>query len=148
MNQVKSSITIDVAPQAVFDTVMDPERLRDWVTIHRSVDVKSEDPREQGARMDQVLALHGVSIKVHWTLSSVTAGKEAEWQGRGPAGSRALIRYRLNGPESGPTTFEYVNEFSAPGGAAGRAASKVLVGGTSEREANKSLAKLKALLEG
>jgi carbon monoxide dehydrogenase subunit G len=148
MNQVKTSITIDAAPQTVFDTVMDPQRLGDWVTIHRSVKVKSKDPTEKGAQMDQVLSLRGVSIKVHWTLSSVTCPEEAEWQGRGPAGSRALIRYRVEGPASGPTTFEYTNEFSAPGGAAGMAASKVLVGSASEREANRSLSKLKALLEG
>jgi uncharacterized protein YndB with AHSA1/START domain len=148
MNQVKTSIQIDATPQAVFDTVMDPGRLGDWVTIHRSVDVQSAEPAEPGAKMDQVLTLRGVSIKVHWTLSSVTSPTEAEWQGRGPAGSRALIRYRLDGPESGPTTFEYTNEFSAPGGAAGKAASRVLVGSASEREATKSLSKLKALLEG
>ena len=148
MNQVKTSITIDAAPQTVFDTIMDPQRLGDWVTIHRSVKVTSADPRRKGAEMDQKLSLRGVSITVHWTLSSVTSPEEAEWQGRGPAGSRALIRYRLDGPEDGPTTFEYTNEFSAPGGAAGKAASKVLVGSASEREANKSLSKLKALLEG
>ena len=147
MNQVKTSITIDAAPEKVFATVMDPARLGDWVTIHRSVDSHAKNPMEKGAEMDQVLTLRGVSIKVHWTLSSVTQHTEAEWQGRGPAGSRALIRYRLDGPQDGPTTFEYTNEFSAPGGVAGRAASKVLVGGASEREAKKSLTKLKALLE-
>ncbi len=148
MNQVKTSIEIDAPPQKVFDTVMDPNRLQDWVTIHKSVDPKSRNPMETGAKMDQVLSLHGLSIKVHWTLDSVTSPNAAEWLGRGPAGSRALIRYRVDGPEQGPTTFEYTNEFSAPGGAAGKAASKVLVGSASEREANKSLSKLKALLEG
>jgi uncharacterized protein YndB with AHSA1/START domain len=148
MNQVQCSIEIDASPQTVFDTVMDPQRLTDWVTIHRSVKVEPGDPQAKGARMDQKLALRGVSVTVHWTLASVTAPREAEWQGRGPAGSRALIRYRLDGPPSGPTTFEYTNQFSAPGGAAGKAASKVVVGAASEREAHKSLLKLKALLEG
>jgi uncharacterized protein YndB with AHSA1/START domain len=147
MNQVKTSIQIDATPQVVFDTIMDPQRLGDWVTIHRSVKVEPGDPQVAGARMDQKLALRGVAVTVHWTLTSVSAPQEAEWQGRGPAGSRALIRYRLDGPPSGPTTFEYTNEFSAPGGVAGKAASQVLVGAASEREATNSLSKLKALLE-
>jgi uncharacterized protein YndB with AHSA1/START domain len=148
MSAVTTSIEIDAAPETVFSTIMDPNRLADWVTIHRSVKVKSEDPTASGAQMDQVLQLRGVPFTVHWTLSSVSPPHEAEWNGRGPAGSRALIRYRLSGPDAGPTTFEYTNDFSTPGGPLGNRASKLVMGGTSEREANNSLAKLKGLLEG
>ena len=73
MSTVHVQIEIDAPPQAVWDTVMDPNRLGEWVTIHRSVKVKSADPREQGARMDQVLHILGVPFKVHWTLESVIA---------------------------------------------------------------------------
>jgi hypothetical protein len=47
----------------------------------------------------------------------------------------------------GGTTFEYTNEFAAPGGRLGATASKMIVGAASEREARKSLEKLKALVE-
>ncbi len=147
MSQVIESIAIDAPPQAVFDLIMDPGRLKDWVTIHRSVKVLSQDPGKAGARMDQVLSLRGVPFTVHWTLNSVTEPREAKWLGRGPAHSKALIRYRVSGEEAGPTTFEYTNEFTTPGGLLGNRASKLVVGGVSEREARHSLAKLKALLE-
>jgi hypothetical protein len=128
MSAVTASITIDAAPARVFATVMDPQRLRDWVTIHRSVTILSPDPSAQGSQMDQVLALCGVPFTVHWTLTSVSVPREAEWQGRGPAGSRAFIRYRLTGPDTGPTTLEYTNDFSTPGGLLGNRASKLVVG--------------------
>src|SRR5579875_3793971 len=147
MTQVTASVQINASPQAVFDTVMDPSRLKDWVTIHRSVQSDGREPH-QGATMDQVLVIRGVGFTVHWTLGSVTNPHEAQWEGRGPAGSRARIRYRIDGPDEGPTTFEYTNEFSTPGGPLGRRASQLVVGGVSEREAQRSLAKLKALLEG
>ena len=147
MSQVTAAITIDAAPQTVFDLVMDPDRLQDWVTIHRSVTPTSASTREPGATMDQVLSMRGVSITVHWTLASVSPPEQAEWQGRGPAGSKAYIRYRMSGPPEGPTQFEYTNDFSTPGGRLGMAASKVVVGSASEREAKRSLEKLKALLE-
>lgn len=147
MSTVHVQIEIDAPPRAVWDTVMDPVRLGEWVTIHRSVKVKSANPSEEGARMDQVLHILGVSFKVHWTLESVLAPREAEWHGRGPALSRALIRYRLTGHPDGPTTFDYVNEFHPPGGALGNVASRVLIGHVPEREAHESLVRLKALIE-
>lgn len=127
---------------------MDPNRLSEWVTIHRSVKVKSPDPCEAGARMDQVLHILGVSFKVHWTLESVIAPRQAEWHGRGPALSRALISYKLTGTPDGNTRFDYVNEFHPPGGPVGSVASRVLVGHVPEREAHESLARLKQLIEG
>jgi uncharacterized protein YndB with AHSA1/START domain len=147
MSAVTASITIDAPPERVFATVMDPQQLQNWVTIHRSVTVRSADPTQPGAQMDQGLALRGVPFTVHWTLKSVSVPHGAEWQGKGPAGSQAFIRYRLSGSEAGPTTFEYTNDFSTPGGPLGNRASKLVVGGVSEREANRSLAKLKSLIE-
>ncbi|MGO9752472.1 MAG: SRPBCC family protein [Solirubrobacteraceae bacterium] len=140
-------IEIAAPPEFVFATVMDPYRLADWVTIHRSLGKVSADPLVAGAMMDQVLHMHGVSFKVHWRLSSVHAPLVAEWDGRGPAYSRARIIYGLSGDPAGPTTFDYTNEFSAPGGMLGRVASRMVVGAASEREANHSLARLKTLIE-
>jgi hypothetical protein len=45
------------------------------------------------------------------------------------------------------TRFDYENEFTGPGGAMGRAASRVLVGGLPAREADTSLKQLKQLIE-
>jgi len=147
MTLVHVTTEIAAPPQKVFGTVMDPFQLRDWVTIHRSLSRVSEDPMTAGARMDQSLHLHGLTFTVHWTLVGVRPPFEAEWEGRGPALSHARIHYGLSGPPEGPTTFEYINEFGAPGGVLGRIASRVVVGQTSEREAHRSLARLKALIE-
>ncbi len=62
-------------------------------------------------------------------------------------GSHARTAYVLEPDGDGGTRFHYENEFKAPGGPLGAAASRVLVGGLPEREAKASLQKLKALLE-
>jgi uncharacterized protein YndB with AHSA1/START domain len=147
MSVVHARIEIAAPPQRVFDVVMNPRRLADWVTIHRSLGPVSADPTVPGATMDQVLHMHGVSFRVHWRLVSVRAPFEAEWEGRGPAHSTARIHYGLSGDPGGPTTFDYTNDFGTPGGKLGRLASRVVVGGVSEREARHSLARLKALIE-
>jgi uncharacterized protein YndB with AHSA1/START domain len=147
MSTVHTKIEIDAPAERVWATVMDPQQLKDWVTIHRSVRDVSDQPLRKGSTMEQVLHIRGVSFRVHWTLVDVSPPNVAEWEGRGPAHSRARIRYQLSDGEDGHTTFEYTNEFTPPGGRLGNVASRVIVGAASERESSNSLARLKALLE-
>jgi uncharacterized protein YndB with AHSA1/START domain len=142
---VKTEINAPI--ERVWQTIMDPDRLKDWVTIHRSVKDVSANPLRQGATMDQVLHMRGVSFRVHWTLADVSEPNRAEWEGQGPAYSRARIVYQLSRERDDATVFEYSNEFSPPGGRLGHVASRVIVGAASEREAQNSLQRLKALLE-
>ena len=147
MSEVRVKINIKAPVERVWETVMDPNRLKDWVTIHRSVKHASAEPLAQGATMEQVLRMRGVSFPVHWKLVDVSPPNVAEWDGRGPAHSRARIKYELIGNGDGSTEFQYTNDFTPPGGRVGSVASRVLVGAASEREANNSLRRLKSLLE-
>lgn len=147
MSRVHVTTQIKAPVDRVWETVMDPNCLKDWVTIHRSVGAVSSRPLRKGSTMDQVLHLRGVSFHVHWTLVDVNQPAHAEWEGDGPANSRARIRYELTADGDGATRFEYINEFTPPGGRLGTVASRVIVGAASEREAQKSLRRLKALLE-
>jgi uncharacterized protein YndB with AHSA1/START domain len=147
MSTVHVKTEIHAPIDRVWEVVMDPTRLKDWVTIHRSVKDISANPLRKGSTMDQVLHMRGVSFRVHWTLAQVSAPNHAEWEGEGPARSRARIRYDLSSNGDGETVFEYTNEFTTPGGRLGDMASKVIVGAASEREAQSSLRRLKKLLE-
>jgi uncharacterized protein YndB with AHSA1/START domain len=140
MSEVTTSIDIDAPPQAVWNVVMDPERFEEWVTIHRRLEDFTEDT------MNQVLCVRGVSFHVKWELTERERPHRALWKGRGPARSRAETEYTLKAIDGG-TRFEYRNEFKAPLGPLGAAASKALVGGVPEREANASLQRLKEIVE-
>lgn len=147
MSTVSAKIDIDAPIEKVWETVMDPHRLGDWVTIHKSVSNVSQAPLRAGSTMDQAMHVRGLTFRVHWTLMSVDSPRRAEWEGGGPARSTAVIRYELSSNAEGRTTFKYTNEFHPPGGRLGSAASRMIVGATSQREANNSLSRLKALLE-
>jgi uncharacterized protein YndB with AHSA1/START domain len=147
MSVVHVKTKIDAPIERVWGTVMDPRRLEEWVTIHRSLKSSPSEPLRPGSEMEQVMHFRGLSFTVHWTLVDVHEPTHAEWEGRGPAYSRARIRYELSGDSDGATEFEYFNEFTPPGGRLGVVASRVIVGAASEREANRSLQKLKELLE-
>ncbi|HEY1715750.1 MAG TPA: SRPBCC family protein [Solirubrobacteraceae bacterium] len=147
MSTVSATIDIEAPIERVWEIVMDPRRLGDWVTIHKSVSHISDSPLHAGSTMDQSMHVRGLTFKVHWTLMSVDSPRRAEWEGGGPAHSRAVIRYELSSNDDGRTTFQYTNEFHVPGGRLGNVASRMIVGATSEREAHRSLARLKALVE-
>jgi carbon monoxide dehydrogenase subunit G len=137
---VETTIDIAAAPEAVWAVVMDTERLGDWVTIHRRLEEHTD------TTMNQVLCLRGVSFHVKWELASSERPTHAVWKGKGPARSRAETEYTLEAIDGG-TRFVYRNEFKAPLGPLGAVASRALVGGVPEREANASLQRLKKLVE-
>jgi uncharacterized membrane protein len=144
---VTASIEIDAPREKVYDLVLDPSRLDEWVTIHRRVNSRDGGPPRQGYEMNQTLHLRGANFKVSWTLTEADRPDRATWEGRGPAHSYARTSYDLRALDDDRTRFEYENEFTAPGGFLGAAASRMLIGGVPEREAKRSLERLKALLE-
>ncbi len=81
----------------------------------------------------------------HWwsaSRGSAPCGRDAGRPARAPARSM-----RCNPLSSGCTRFDYRNEFHPPLGPFGALASRALVGGMPEREATRTLERLRALLE-
>lgn len=147
MSEVRSTIDIDASPEAVFDVVLDPARLKDWVTIHRETISADDGPPREGMEMQQRMRLRGAEFKVSWELVACERPTHAEWKGRGPARSKAETEYTLEALPEGGTRFSYRNAFKAPLGPLGAVAGKALVGGVPEKEAVASLKALKKLME-
>jgi uncharacterized protein YndB with AHSA1/START domain len=146
MSLVTASIQIAAAPEDVWNVVMDPTRLGDWVTIHRRLVHADDGPARVGYEMDQQIHLRGVNLEVHWRLIDCDISTHAVWEGRGPARSQARTEYILN-DEDGGTRFDYRNEFRPPLGPLGAVVSRALVGGMPEREARRTLDRLRAHME-
>jgi uncharacterized protein YndB with AHSA1/START domain len=143
---VTASTDISVSPARVWEFVMDPAQLGRWVTIHRRLVEADAPPPRVGFKMEQLVHLRGVSLHVHWTLVACDAPELAVWEGTGPARSRAHTEYRLTARDGG-TRFDYRNEFHAPLGPLGAVVSRALVRGMPEREAKRTLERLRAHLE-
>ena len=143
---VHTSVDIDASPQKVWDVVMDPRRLESWVTTCERV---SGAPLRlsAGSSFEQTLWLAGRTFDVRWTVIEAKEPRYAEWRGEGPNGSRAAVRYQLDPLDGEATRFGYRNEFDLPGGLLGRAAGRLVGSDRFRREAERSLANLKQLLE-
>ena len=95
--------------------------------------------------MEQQVHLRGVSLDIHWRLMQCQPCRLAVWEGRGPARSRAPPN-TCCAPGDG-THFDYRNEFHPPLGPVGALATRALVGGMPEREARRTIERLRELLE-
>jgi carbon monoxide dehydrogenase subunit G len=145
--RVERDITIDAPPKKVWAFLMDPKRLADWVSIHQKLKKAPAAPLEQGDELTQCLRLAHKNFDVNWKVKQADAPRKAVWEGRGPVRSKASVTYELSPNGEDSTHFRYVNEFKSPGGLFGSFIADRAFQGTSEREADKTLANLKRLLE-
>jgi uncharacterized membrane protein len=143
---VSQSIDIEAPIGEVWDLVMDPERLGEWVTIHDDVSDVPAGKLKVGSRFRQEMKLKMIPLKVRWEVVECDAPRKATWNGEAGAGAKAKIVYALS-ENDGTTTFDYKNEFDLPAGKAGKLAAKAFNAMSGDREAKQSLANLKELIE-
>jgi hypothetical protein len=146
MSAVEVELFIDAPPERIWEVALDPARLGDWVTIHRSLGDHDDPPAFKGFHMSQTMTLRGVPLTVDWKLVRCEEPTYAEWAGKGPARSRATTSYRLT-PKDGGTLFAYYNEFKTPLGPLGAVAQRAIAGDMPESEAIASLERLRRICE-
>jgi carbon monoxide dehydrogenase subunit G len=144
---VKEERTIEIGapPERVYDLVMDPRRLEDWVTIHHHLEEAPPGQLEQGSHLTQCLKLAGRKLHVRWTVVENRPCEQVVWEGRGPVASQARVVYGFQ-PNGAGTRFTYLNEYELPGGWLGRIAERT-VARVTDREVDATMQKLKSLLE-
>jgi len=143
---VAQTTKIDAPIERVWDLVMDPARLGDWVTIHESVSDLPPGDLGEGSEFRQEMKLKGVPLEVRWRIAEWNPTCHALWLGEAAAGAKARILYDLR-EEDGVTVFDYENEFELPAGRIGKLAGRAFNALSGDREAQRSLARLKELLE-
>jgi carbon monoxide dehydrogenase subunit G len=144
--KVERSIQINASPEAVYSIVMDPRRLGDWVIIQDELVESPDRELEKGDRLVQKLKVAGQGFEVAWNVTRADRPAQVEWEGEGPMGTTARVAYGMK-PDGEGTTFDYMNEYELPGGLAGRLAGRA-VASVAGREAEKTLDRLKRLVEG
>jgi carbon monoxide dehydrogenase subunit G len=144
--KVERNIEIAAPPERVYDVVMDPSRLEDWVTIHHHLEDAPNGPLEKGSKLTQCLKLAGKKFKVRWTVVENDPCRRVVWEGKGPVGSKAHIEYGFEAENGNRTDFSYLNQYDLPGGALGRIAGRT-VARVTQRELEGSLQRLKSLVE-
>jgi carbon monoxide dehydrogenase subunit G len=142
---VERSTEIAAPAEKVYDLVMDPQRLEDWVTIHDHLEDAPDGSLREGSKLTQCLRLAGRRFRVRWTVVENDPCRRVVWEGRGPVRSRARVVYEFDERDGG-TRFSYSNEYHLPGGPLAHLAEPV-VRRVTARELDDTLEKLKQLVE-
>jgi carbon monoxide dehydrogenase subunit G len=145
MTRLEREIHIDAEPEVVYDKLMDPACLGEWVTIQEELLEAPDGDLTKGDELVQRCRVAGQKFKLRWKVEQADPPHKTVWRGRGPFGSKARVTYDL-AANGGGTDFTYTNEFDLPGGPVGRVAGRAVVG-ASGGEADKTLKRLKALVE-
>jgi carbon monoxide dehydrogenase subunit G len=144
--KVERRIEIGASPERVYEVVMDPRRLDEWVTIHDHLVEAPQGELHEGAELIQCLRLAGRKFNVHWEVVEDDCPNRVVWEGKGPVHTHARVVYELEPGADGGTKFSYMNEYDLPGGALGKLAGRTLFRATG-KALDGSLEKLKSLLE-
>jgi uncharacterized protein YndB with AHSA1/START domain len=143
--KVERTTEIAAPPERVYELVMNPRRLEDWVTIHDHLEDAPDGQLQRGSRLTQVLRLAGRRFHVRWTVVENEPCKRVVWEGDGPVASHARVIYEFE-PNATGTRFKYLNEYRLPGGPFGRLAGTA-VSRVTAKELDATLARLKHILE-
>ena len=143
--KIERTIEIAAPPEEVYEVVMDPRRLKDWVTIHHSLIEAPAGELREGSELTQCLKLAGQRVSVRWRVAEDDCPRRVVWEGEGPMSSHARAVYGFERSGSG-TRFSYRNEYELPGGAFGRFAGRA-VSRVTTKEVEGTLQRLKDLLE-
>ena len=102
MTLVTASIDIDAPRERVYDLMLDPARLDEWVTIHRRVNTRGAGQPREGYEMDQTLCLRGSQLQ---GPLDAHRGQAAEPRDLGGPRAGPLLRphqLRADGPRRRP----------------------------------------------
>jgi uncharacterized protein YndB with AHSA1/START domain len=147
VTKLEREITIDASRDAVYDVLLDPDCLGEWVTIQEELEEAPEGrDLAEGDELRQRMKVAGKRFKLSWTVVEADRPSRVVWEGCGPMGTKAKAIYELADDGDGGTRFSYMNEYGLPGGFAGKLAGRAIVK-ASGGEADRSLERLKALCE-
>ena len=92
--KIERSIDLAAPREKVYELLMDPDRLGEWVTIHEGFE-GAPDELSEGAEMTQHLKVAVRGFTVRWKVSEEDRPARVKWDGPGPARSTALGVYHL-----------------------------------------------------
>jgi carbon monoxide dehydrogenase subunit G len=147
VTRLEREITIDASRDAVWDVLLDPDCLGDWVTIQEELEEAPEGrDLAEGDTLRQRMKVAGQRFRLSWTVVQADRPSRVVWEGKGPMRSKAKAIYELADNGDGGTSFSYLNQYELPGGPAGKLAGRAIVK-ASGREADRTLERLKELVE-
>ena len=83
--EVRAEAELRASPGEIWEIVMDPRRLGEWVTTHEGLEGDVPDRLEQGSTFKQRLKVGGPTFTATWNVVECDPPHHVRWEGRVPA---------------------------------------------------------------
>ena len=144
MAEIEQTAEFSASPDRVWAVLTDLDRIGEWVEEHRGFPDGAPADLREGVSYKQTLAAAGRDVDLEWTVVGHDAPRSLAFDGAGPAGSSATLRYELS-EAGGGTRMIYRTSFELPGGPLGSMVGKVAA--PDEDDARATLDRLRTLVE-
>jgi uncharacterized protein YndB with AHSA1/START domain len=146
MTHIERETEIDRSPEDVFEVLRDPRNLARWVTILEGVSGAPQRPLRAGDGFEQRLRVMGAHLGSRWEASNVEPPREIRYEATVRIEIPVSMVQRIRSSRNG-SRVELEVEYELPGGLAGDVLDRAFVKRRTQRDAERSLRRLKRLLE-
>ena len=145
MTRIERSVEVPGSPDRVFALLTDLERLPEWATIVVDTRDVSDHPLRAGSTFRQTVRVLGQEIDSDWKVVALEHPELVSYEATGAGGARLTMTQRLSAAD-GDTRVDLEIDYELPGGLIGTAIDRTYFEPHNEREAERSLENLRALL--
>ena len=140
MAVITKSTEISASPEDVWAVINDTSRAEEWQTIHAGYPDGSPGALSADTEFRQKVKIMGMPGEVKWKVTEHQEPSRLKLDGEGPMGTTLSTAFSIEG-QDGSTSFTYETEF----GGAALAPMAAALEKESDKQAEESMAKLKAL---
>jgi uncharacterized protein YndB with AHSA1/START domain len=144
MGHISRTIHIEAPPEQVFDVVTSPTRFREWQVPAAEVKDITGTPGTIGYGWTAASTFAGRTMEGRMSVTAVERPRTFELNSTGSMASTVRGRFE---PAAGGTDVTIENEYEMPLGFFGDVANRLFIERSFAESWDKSLAKLKALIE-
>ncbi|MGH2380778.1 MAG: SRPBCC family protein [Candidatus Limnocylindria bacterium] len=146
MARIERQTEIARSPEDIFALLTDLDRLPEWATIVIETREVSDRPLRNGCTFRQTLKVLGREVETDWRVDELEPPRHVAYAATAPAGGTLTMRQTV-APTDGGSRVALELDYELPGGWLGELLDRRVVEQQNEREAERSLAQLKQLLE-
>ncbi len=146
MTRIERAIGINRPPEAVFDILIDLDRLPEWATIVVETKDAPDPPIRSGSTFRQTIKVIGIPLESTWRVIELERSRHVTYVALAPGGGRLALRQTII-PLGDGSRVQMEVDYDLPGGLLGDIADHVFVERHNEGEAERSLENLKRLVE-
>ena len=146
MAHIEKSVIINVPPQKVFDYLVNPATMHEWISgLIESKDLP-EGPVTIGTAWTQVIRVAGRNAEMLRRVTEYEPPSKFVCDGTIPGGGTATIISTCE-PVEEKTKFTFIMDYTIPGSIFGKLADKLLFEKILDRDASHNAVTLKTILE-